>query len=279
MAKHTKKAPSLSKLLKHGETERGDGHEYDKEIEALQLRMLRAQQGIYHRRGRAIIALEGFDAAGKGGAIRRLTEKLDPRGVKVHPIGPPEADEQGKHWLYRFWARLPAPGTIAIFDRSWYGRVLVERVDKLIEKPAVDRAYREIREFEAMLTSDGIELIKIFVGISKDEQLERFEDRIKDPYKRWKIGEPDIKAREKWEKYVSATDDLFTKTHTKNAPWHLIPGDNKDYARAHVLKTVVERLHEPERWMEKEAAREGQKDLAAVMKQLGIKQKRLKRPG
>ncbi|RZA09097.1 MAG: polyphosphate kinase [Proteobacteria bacterium] len=268
MGKHTKKAPSLSKLLENGATERGEHHDYDKEIEALQLRMLRAQQGIFHRRARAIIALEGFDAAGKGGAIRRLTEKLDPRGVKVHPIGPPEGDEQGKHWLYRFWAKLPAPGTIAIFDRTWYGRVLVERVDKLIDKESYERAYREIREFEAMLTNDGIEVVKIFVGISKQEQLKRFEDRLKDPYKRWKIGEPDIKARAKWGKYVSAADDLFAETHTKNAPWQLIAGDNKDYARAHVLKAVVERLHDSERWMEKEAAKDEPKDLAALVKQL-----------
>jgi polyphosphate kinase 2 (PPK2 family) len=273
MAKDTKKAPSLSKLLRTEKTDRGEDRNYDKEIEALQLRMLRAQQGIYHRKARAIIAFEGFDAAGKGGAIRHLTEKLDPRGVKVHPIGPPEGDEQGKHYLYRFWARLPAPGTIAVFDRTWYGRVLVERVDKLIDRDTYGRAYREIREFEAMLTNDGVELIKIFIGISKDEQLKRFEDRLRDPYKRWKIGEPDIKARAKWNKYVNATDDLFEETHVKGAHWHLIAGDNKPYTRYHVLKTVVEQLEDYERWMEKEAKNLGTKDVAAALKELGLPKK------
>jgi len=275
MAKLKKKAPSLSKLLRDQKTDRGEDRDYDKEIEALQLRMLRAQQGIFHRKARAIIAFEGFDAAGKGGAIRYLTEKLDPRGVKVHPIGAPEGDEQGKHYLYRFWTRLPAPGSIAIFDRSWYGRVLVERVDKLIDRETVDRSYEEIRQFEAMLTNDGIELIKIFVGISKDEQLKRFEDRLKDPYKRWKIGEPDIKARAKWDKYVEATDDLFEETHVKHAEWHLIAGDNKNYARYHGLKTVVDQLESYEHWMEKEAKGKGTKDVVSALKQLGLSPKSL----
>lgn len=275
MAKHAKKAPSLSKLLGSKKTERGEERNYEKEIEALQHRMLRAQQGIFHRKARAIIAFEGIDAAGKGGAIRFLTEKLDPRGFKVHPIGPPEGDEQGKHYLYRFWARLPAPGTIAVFDRSWNGRVLVERVEQLIDRETVKRSYREIREFEAMLTNDGVELIKIFLGISKAEQLKRFEDRLRDPYKRWKIGEPDIKARKKWAKYVEATDDLFRETDRKKAHWHLIAGDNKDYARYHVLKIVVDQLEEYERWMEKEAKADGGRTITTALKELGLPKKSL----
>ena len=275
---HSKKAPSLSRLLKDDQAmDEGQDQEFQKEIESLQKCMLRSQQGIFHKKARAIIALEGFDAAGKGGAIRHLTEKLDPRGVKVHPIGAPTPNEQGKHWLYRFWARLPAPGTIAIFDRTWYGRVLVERVDKLIEKDAWHRAYREIREFERMLTADGIVLIKIYLGLSKKEQLKRFEDRLRDPYKRWKIGEPDIHARQLWGKYVQATDDLFEETHTKNAPWHLVPADHKPLARKRILEITSEHLSEFESWTEKEAKHFGGKDLAAALKELGLKPEDLKR--
>ena len=129
----------------------------EQKFRKLQLELLRIQQGIFYGRKRAIVVLEGFDAAGKGGVIRRLTESIDPRGVTVHPIGPPDPQDQGRHWLYRFWTRLPKLGTIAIFDRSWYGRVLVERVDGLAPRKAWKRAYEEINQFEAMLVNDGIE--------------------------------------------------------------------------------------------------------------------------
>src|SRR5262249_29987963 len=146
----------------------------------------------------------GFDAAGKGGAIRRLVEKLDPRGFKVHPIGPPEAVEQQIHYLYRFWTRLPKPGTIAIFDRTWYGRVLVEKVEKLAARKRCEQAYEEIVNFEKTLVQDGISLIKIFLAISKKEQLKRFEDRLNDPYKEWKLTKDDVEDRRRWDKYVKA---------------------------------------------------------------------------
>src|SRR5262245_50449560 len=140
-----------------------DDSKMEAAFEELEIRMLEIQQA-YHRQGqRAILAFEGTDAAGKGGTIKRLVEKLDPRGIKVWPIGPPSADEHGRHYLYRFWARLPEPGTIAIFDRSWYGRVLVERIDGLTPKPAWKRAYREINEFERMLTDDGVRVVKLFL--------------------------------------------------------------------------------------------------------------------
>jgi polyphosphate kinase 2 (PPK2 family) len=268
---HFKKAPKLSALLKNKKAmRRGEEEKYEEEIKELQNRMLRAQQGVYHRRDRVILAFEGFDAAGKGGAIRALTEKLDGRGFKVHPIGPPEGDEQAKHWLYRFWARLPAPGTIAVFDRTWYGRVLVERVDKLVEKEAWDRAYREIREFEQALTNDGIVLVKVFLGVSKEEQLNRFEDRLRDPYKRWKIGKADIHARSQWNKYLRAADDALKETHTSQAEWHLVPADHKPYARKEVLKAVLHALKAQEKWMEKEAKRFGAKDLKQAMNELGL---------
>jgi polyphosphate kinase 2 (PPK2 family) len=232
--------------------------------------MLRIEQGLYFGKKRAIIAFEGFDASGKGGSIRRLTENLDPRGYKVYPIGPPLPDEQGRHWLYRFWTKLPAPGEISIFDRTWYGRVLVERVDDLTPKKDWKRAYQEIREFEAMLTNDGIDIVKIFLAISKKEQLRRFRDRLKDPYKQWKLTESDILARKNWNQYVRAVDDLLTETHTRNSPWNVIPADNKEYARIEALKVVTDRLHHHGAHMEEEAAKKLKKSSKKALHALGL---------
>lgn len=215
---------------------------YERALAKLQLRMLRIQQGIYHDKRRAIIALEGFDAAGKGGAIRRMVQRLDPRGVRVVPIGAPTAEEQGRHYLWRFWKEIPPPGRITIFDRTWYGRVLVERVDKLCSKEAWKRAYKEIRQFERQLVDDGVDLVKIFVAISKEEQWKRFELRITDPYKQWKISRADIHAREMWSDYVRAVDDMIAETDQKGARWHLVPGNRKWYARVEVLRIVTKAL-------------------------------------
>ncbi len=219
-------------------------------LKKLQLKMLRIAQGTFHRKERVIIVFEGFDAAGKGGAIRRLTENLDPRGFRVHPIGPPGNKEQGKHYLYRFWKKLPQKGMIAVFDRSWYGRVLVERVEKLIPKNTWQRAYTEINQFEKLLTDDGVKIIKIFLKISKAEQLKRFEERMKDPYKQWKITKDDIRNRSMWNAYVKATNDMITKTNTKECPWHIVETNDKDLAREEVLRIVTTRCSEIGKWME-----------------------------
>ncbi len=240
----------------------------EKEIEELQLRVVRIQQGLWHNKKRAIIMFEGFDAAGKGGAIRSLTENLDPRGFKVHPVGPPTEDEKSKHWLYRFWRDLPSQGSLAIFDRSWYGRVLVEKVEALTPKERLHAAFGEINEFEKLLVDDGITVIKIFLAISKDEQLERFEERLKDPYKHWKISMDDIKARKKWKDYVHCMDQIFEKTHTKKCPWHLISADSKHHARREVLKIVIKELHFCEKWMESEASHSSKKKFAKSLKEL-----------
>src|SRR5882672_5475355 len=164
---------------------------YERKLAKLQLKMLSIQQTYFHENRRAVIAFEGWDAAGKGGAIRRLTEKLDPRGFHVWPIGPPTPEEQGRHYLYRFWNKLPERGQLAIFDRTWYGRVLVERVERLIKKPVWKRAYDEINEFERMLIDDGVRVVKIFLHITPDEQLRRFAERLNNPYKRWKLTDSD----------------------------------------------------------------------------------------
>ncbi|MBS1985873.1 MAG: hypothetical protein JST16_17065 [Bdellovibrionales bacterium] len=258
---------SLSHLLKKDRFPRvKNSDEYRERLHTLQLEMLTIQQGLWNTRARAIVVLEGFDAAGKGGTIQRITERLDPRGVKVHPIGPPLPDEQARHYLYRFWMRLPLPGQIAIFDRSWYGRVLVERVDGLIPKSAWKRAYGEINEFEAMLVNDGVSIFKFFLGMSKAEQYRRLEARLTDPAKLWKISEADVRARHEWNKYVEAVDDMFDATHTKLAPWHLIAGDDKDYARRTVLEVLTSELRHHGKWMRKELESRKQTSLAKELK-------------
>lgn len=209
---------------------------------ALQKRMLAVQQAYYHQKRRAVIVFEGWDAAGKGGSIRRLTARLDPRGVKVWPIGAPTDDEQGRHYLYRFWSRLPIPGTTAIFDRSWYGRVLVERVEGFAEPADWQRAYDEINEFEHLLIADGVRMVKIFLHITPEEQLERFSERLRNPVKRWKLTQDDLRNRGRWRDYLAAYQDMFDRTSTKAAPWTVIGGDNKWTARVEVLETVIKAL-------------------------------------
>jgi polyphosphate kinase 2 (PPK2 family) len=246
--------PSLSRLLSRGAFPAlASKNVYEERLEALQRRMLLVQQGVFHGRRRAVIAMEGFDASGKGGAIRRIAEAVDPRGLRVVPIGAPLPEEQGRHWLWRFWRDLPQPGTIVVFDRTWYGRVLVERVERLAGERAWRRAYREINEFERELVDDGVDLIKVFLAVSKEEQLRRFEERLRDPYKQWKISDADVRARKRWDDYVDAADDLLARTDTPHARWHLVPADRKWFARAEVLSVVTRTLARHAEWMEQRA--------------------------
>lgn len=238
----------------------------EEQTKKLQLRMLRIQQAVFHKKDRVIIMFEGFDAAGKGGAIRALTEKLDPRSVKVIPIGEPTEDEKGKPWLYRFWRDVPEPGQIVIFDRSWYGRVLVEKVDQLTPPDKLKSAYEEINQFEAQLQNDGIILIKFFLGITKDEQLKRLQDRLSDPYKQWKIGMPDIKARKNWDKYVKATDEILEKCNPKSSRWNLIAANSKKFTRKEVLSITTSELKACEKWIEKAASKRKSDKLAKLLK-------------
>ncbi len=211
-------------------------------LDALQIRMLEIQQACHRSGWRAIVLFEGTDAAGKGGAIKRVTEKLDPRGFKVWNTGPPTTAEQAIHYLYRFWQRLPEPGTIALFDRSWYGRVLVERVEKLTPKAAWRRAYIEINRFEKMLADDGVRIVKLLLTIDRDEQLRRFRERALVPYKRWKLTESDIRAHLLWDKYRRAQQDMLRLTATRHAPWHVVDGNDKRRARDDVLRIVTTAL-------------------------------------
>jgi len=219
-----------------------DRSDYEKELVRLQDGISRVQQAYWHSGRRAIIVFEGWDAAGKGGAIRRLTEKLDPRGVHVWPVGAPTPEEAGRHYLWRFWTRMPSAGTFAVFDRSWYGRVLVERVEGLATREEWMRAYREINEMERMLTDGGTRIVKLFLHITPDEQLERFKERLSNPYKRWKLTAEDLRNRERWGDHVRAAEDMFDQTDTAEAPWHLIPANAKWYARVAVLRTIIDAL-------------------------------------
>lgn len=215
---------------------------YDSELEALQERMFRAHRHLVLGKKRAVVAIEGWDAAGKGGAIRRMTERLDPRGVRVHAIGAPTEEEQGRHYLYRFWSRLPVPGRLSVFDRTWYGRVLVERVEGFAEPARWQAAYDEINAMESSWVDDGIVLVKLFLHITKEEQLERFEARMNDPFKRWKLSREDIRNRARWEDYEAAVEAMFDKTHTPHAPWCVVGANHKRSARIQVLEKVCERL-------------------------------------
>ena len=217
-------------------------HYYKKQLADLQKQLTHVQQAYFHQKRRAVIVFEGWDAAGKGGAIRRITRKLDPRGFQVHPIGAPEPTEQGKHYLYRFWSRLPAPGCLSLFDRSWYGRVLVERVEKLATPQQWQRAYQEINEFERQLFDDGVKIVKFFLHISEAEQLKRFEARLHNPYKRWKLTEEDLRNRQQRPAYLRAVNEMFRHTDTQHAPWHIIHGDSKHFARVEIISRLITSL-------------------------------------
>jgi polyphosphate kinase 2 (PPK2 family) len=234
--------PRLRDLRKHPELEDKDG--YEERLKKLQLRLLLLQRRLYQKQRRAVVVLEGWDAAGKGGAIRRLTERLDPRGFRVWPVGAPTREEQGRHYLWRFWQKLPAPGEFAVFDRSWYGRVLVERVEGFASKPEWRRAYDEINGFEKTLVDDGCPVVKIFLHITRKEQLKRFKERQKNPYKNWKIGPDDWRNRKAWSRYEKAIDEMFERTDTGSAPWILVAANHKWYARTEVLDRVAGALEE-----------------------------------
>jgi polyphosphate kinase 2 (PPK2 family) len=216
--------------------------ENDRLVKAHQKKLVRIQQALLFTGERAVVVFEGMDAAGKGGTIRRLAWAMDPRSLKVWPIGAPNEIERKQHYLQRFWTRLPEKTQIAVFDRSWYGRVLVERVEALTLKKDWKRAYREINDFERQLVDDGIRVVKIFLHISKEEQRRQLIQRMRDPLKRWKLSYDDFRNRARWSDYVQAIEDMFDQTSTKPAPWHAIPSDDKPAARAEALRILVKNL-------------------------------------
>lgn len=216
--------------------------DYEAQLQDLQTRFLHVQQALFQNNERAIVLFEGTDASGKGGAIRRATALLDPRGFRVHAIGAPEPEAQGRHYLWRFFRHLPPPGRIALFDRSWYGRVLVERVENLASPSAWQRAYREINELERWLVDDGVRLVKIYLSIDQEEQNRRFQERLSNPHKYWKLTEEDIRNRQHWDAYIEAANDMFAKTHTEVSPWNVIDGRHKWSTRITVLELLVTHL-------------------------------------
>ncbi len=217
---------------------------YDDELKKARKELARLHGKIYKHKIPVIMVFEGWDAAGKGGAIKRISYALDPRGYEAVPIAAPDKKELNHHYLWRFWNNLPKTGHITIFDRSWYGRVMVERIEGITPEERCAMAYREINEFEEELIREGAVILKFWLHIDKDEQLKRFNARKNDPLKQWKITDEDWRNREKWDKYESAVNEMIAKTSTKKAPWNIIEANDKLYARIKVMNTIIDVLSE-----------------------------------
>lgn len=216
--------------------------DYSEELDKQQARILRLEHQIFVARTPVVIVYQGWDAAGKGGNIRRLTSGLDPRGYEVVPIGAPSAEERAHHWLRRFWIRVPKGGHITIFDRSWYERVMVERVEGFCTEDEWRRAFQEINEFEASLTAYGTVVVKFWIHISPEEQLRRFEDRQQTESKQWKITDEDWRNRDKWPAYYEAVGEMIQRTSTSYAPWTIVEGECKLWARVRALRAVADAM-------------------------------------
>ncbi|HIV28098.1 MAG TPA: polyphosphate:AMP phosphotransferase [Candidatus Ornithocaccomicrobium faecavium] len=230
--------PLLCDVFLQQEVEEDD---YRSRLKEAQSRLGDLHNRIYRQKIPVILVYEGWDAAGKGGNIKRVAAALDPRGYEVVPIASPDKHELSRHYLWRFWNHIPKTGHIAIFDRSWYGRVMVERIESLCGD-AWKRAYREMNEFEKELSDWGAVILKFWLHIDKDTQLERFSDRQNTPEKRWKITDEDWRNREKWDRYEVAVNEMLQKTSTAYAPWHIIESTDKKYARLKVLGIVIDAL-------------------------------------
>ena len=226
------------------EFEAGNDHDgdYEADLRRLQDRLARIQAAhIMHGRS-AIVAFEGWDASGKGGAIQRLTASWDPRYYDVWPIAAPTREERERHFLWRFWQRLPARGEINVFDRTWYGRVLVERVENFATETEWKRAFDEINEFEAQQKDNGVTVVKLFMHTTQATQDKRFRDRLADPWKQWKTGADDYRNRARRDDYSKAYRDMFDRTDTRWAPWKVVDANDKKAARIAVLTYVADRL-------------------------------------
>lgn len=216
--------------------------DYGDDLSALQERLAHIQVAHIVRRKRAIVMFEGWDAAGKGGIIKRLCAEWDPRNFEVFPIKAPTQDEQDHHFLWRFWKKLPACGNIAVFDRSWYGRVLVERIEGYATKAEWKQGFDEINAFEKQQAQSGTTIVKLFVHVTQQEQDERLADRLDSPWKRWKTGIDDYRNRDKRDEYLAAMHDMFKHTDTKVAPWTIVDGNDKKAGRIAALKAIAKAL-------------------------------------
>ncbi len=238
---------------------------YRQQLLELQLRMRELAHWLYFEKRSMVLVFEGWDAAGKGGSIRRLTEKVDPRGFEVFPIAAPAGDDKTHHYLWRFWRRLlpPQEKQILIFDRSWYGRVMVERVEGFATRPEWQRAYREINDFERQLRESGMLLGKFWFHVSPEEQLRRFTAREHTPHKNWKLTDEDWRNRDKWQAYEDAVDDMLLKTSTPHAPWTVIEGEDKRWARVKTLRSVTRMVAHEEQKAEAAKAKKKAKKKAS----------------
>ena len=214
--------------------------EYAGRISTLQRDLARAAMRMHRRSQSVLFVFEGMDAAGKGGALRRLLARMDPELYQVNPVAAPSSEERQFHYLRRFWTRLPGPGRVIVFDRSWYGRVLVERVEGFATPEEWGRAYEEINHMERSLTDSGVVVVKFWLHVSLEEQLRRFQDRENSPLKSWKITDEDWRNREKWPQYKEAIDDMLARTSHPQAPWRLVAGNDKLHARVRVCEIALE---------------------------------------
>ena len=232
-APHLSKADLTSQLSK----------DYYRELlEVRQRKIQELHHEVYRLRIPVVLVYEGWDAAGKGGNIRRLTERMDPRGYEVIPVSAPNDLEKAHHYLWRFWTEFPKAGHVTIFDRSWYGRVLVERVEGFCSEAEWKQAYREINEMEENFRHFGTVMAKFWVHIDQEEQLKRFKAREQNSRKQWKLNEEDWRNREKWKPYEDAVNEMFLRTHAPKTPWTLIEGNCKRFARIKALDVVIEAI-------------------------------------
>lgn len=232
---------SIPAVLLKPATDKLEKQQYNVELAQLQQQAAQLLRQ-YMRHSSVVIVFEGMDAAGKGGAIKRVVAPLDPREYEIHSIAAPDSFEKRHPYLWRFWTRLPRPGGMTIFDRSWYGRVLVERVESFASNAEWQRAYDEINHFEQQLSDRGILVIKFWLGISEKEQLKRFQAREDNPHKQYKITDEDWRNRKKWQQYLEAAADMLSRTHTEQAPWRIIATNDKKTARIEVLRHLVDQL-------------------------------------
>ena len=216
--------------------------EYHKKKKKLQKKIRKLHGELYRRQIPVIIGFEGWDAGGKGGAIKRLTEKMDPRGFTVNTTAAPNDYEKSHHYLWRFWKNVPKKGHVAVYDRTWYGRVMVERIEGFCTKKEWQRAFKEINDMEAQFVQSGAIVLKFWMQINKEEQRKRFEERQKNPEKQWKITEEDWRNRDKWDAYEEAVNEMLIRTSTPEAPWVIVEGNCKYYARIKVLEAVIEAI-------------------------------------
>nr|WP_307999625.1 polyphosphate:AMP phosphotransferase [uncultured Merdimonas sp.] len=218
--------------------------EYKEKLDHLQKKIQKLHGELYRYRIPVVLGFEGWDAGGKGGAIKRLTQKMDPRGYVVHPTASPNDIEKAHHYLWRFWTDMPKAGHVTIFDRTWYGRVMVERIEGFCSRKEWQRAYKEINDMEADLADAGAVVLKFWMQIDKDEQARRFQARQENPDKQWKVTDEDWRNREKWDLYEEAVNEMLIRTSSPYAPWIVVEGNCKYYARIKVLETVVNAIEE-----------------------------------